>query len=331
MEFDAAPSPRRYPVATIAPKLPPAVACPPSTLVNRMRHPVRILILAASVLCSAPAPAAPGTLDRIHAQGVIHLGYRASSIPFSYLDADGKVQGYSQDLARRIVQAVQNHLELSTLEVKLVPITPQNRFLMIDSGRIDIECGSTTHNREREQLAAFSNTIFITGTRILTRSGGPIVDFADLAGQRVVTTAGTTSDQLLYKLNDRNGAAMTILSAHDHADAFATLQAGRAVAFVMDDALLFGVRAEATRPTDWVVTGKPQSFEAYACTIKKGDLAFKRVADQAITEFMRSGEAERLYLKWFTQPIPPNGLNLEFPLSEAMRTLFRSPNDEPLE
>lgn len=291
----------------------------------------RLALFLGALLAATASLAAPGTLDRIRAEGVIHLGYRASSAPFSYLDANGKVQGYSHEFALRIVEAVQRHLGLKKLEIRLVPITSQNRFLLVDSGRIDLECGSTTHNQDRERLATFSNTLFIAGTRLLTRSSSKIHDFDDLGGQRVVTTAGTTSDQLLYRLNAEREIAMTILSARDHDDAFATLEAGRASAYMMDDALLYGARAKAARPADWHVTGKPKSFEAYACMLKKGDLAFKRVVDEAIVVSMRSGEAERLYAQWFTQPIPAHGLNLEFPLSDAMRALFRNPNDEPLE
>ncbi|PKO58440.1 MAG: amino acid ABC transporter substrate-binding protein [Betaproteobacteria bacterium HGW-Betaproteobacteria-19] len=296
-----------------------------------MRFPTRILLFIAALIASPLANAAPGTLDRIREQGVIHLGYRVSSMPFSYLTPEGEVQGYSHAFALRITEAVRTHLGLSRLEVRLVPITSQNRFLLIDSGRIDLECGSTTHNHDREQLATFSNTLFIAGTRLLTRHDSPIRGFDDIAGQRVVTTAGTTSEQLLWRMNDRRARAMTIMSAHDHDDAFLSLQAGRASAFMMDDALLFGERAKAARPEDWRVSGKPQSFEAYACMLKKGDLALKRVVDQAITHTMRSGEAERLYLQWFTRPIPPHGLNLDFPLSDAMRALFRAPNDQPFE
>lgn len=296
-----------------------------------MNLPARILLFLAALLASPLAGAAPGTLDRIREQGVIHLGYRSSSIPFSYLTPDGAVQGYSHAFALRITEAVRTHLGLSRLDVRLVPITSQNRFLLIDSGRIDLECGSTTHNRDRERLATFSNTLFIAGTRLLARHDSPVREFDDLAGRRVVTTAGTTSEQLLRRMNNRSAQAMTIMSAHDHDDAFLALEAGRAAAFMMDDALLFGERAKAARPDEWRVSGAPQSFEAYACMLKKDDLAFKRVIDQAITHTMRSGEAERLYLQWFTQPIPPQGLNLAFPLSDAMRALFRKPNDEPYE
>lgn len=292
---------------------------------------LRTLLLTAMLLTGPVASAAPGTLDRIRSQGVIHLGHRIASMPFSYLAPDGEVLGYSQAFALQIAEAVRTHLGLSRLEIKLVPITSQNRFLLIDSGRIDLECGSTTHNREREKLASFSNTLFIAGTRLLTPRESPIRNFTDLAGQRVVTTAGTTSEQLLRRMNSRGGAPMTILSARDHDDAFLALQAGRAAAFVMDDALLFGERARAGRPEDWRVSGAPQSFEAYACMLKKGDLAFKRVVDQAITRIMRSGEAERLYLHWFTRPIPPHGMNLDFPLSDSMRALFRKPDDTPFE
>lgn len=280
---------------------------------------------------AAPAHAAPGTLDKIREHGVIHLGYRLSSVPFSYVDRNGEVVGYSHELALRVVEAVRRHLDLAHLEVRLVPITSQNRFMLIDSGRIDLECGSTTHNREREALASFSTTIFIAGTRLLVPRDSEINDFDDLIGKRVVTTAGTTSESHLRRLNEELGQRMTIVSTRDHAESYTTLRAGRASAFMLDDALLYGERARSGDAGAWRVTGTPRSYEAYACTLRRGDTAFKRVVDAAIADTMRSGEAERLYARWFTQPIPPSGLNLEFPLSASMRELYRNPNDQPLE
>ncbi len=269
-----------------------------------------------------------GTLDRIRAAGAIHLGYRASSVPFSYV-ADGQTMGYSHELALRVVDAVRRHLNLPDLPVRLVPITSKNRALLIENGRIDLECGSTTHSREREAGADFSTTIFVAGIRLLTRKDSGIRDFDDLAGRLVVTTAGTTSERLLRRRVRTDG--VMLVTAGDHADSFAVFQAGRADAFVMDDVILFAELAKAETPKDWIVTGTPQAFQVYACMMKKGDEAFKRVVDAALAETMTSGEAERLYARWFTQPIPPHGLNIGLPLSDAMRALYAAPNDKPLQ
>ncbi len=301
-----------------------------------MRSRLLAPLLAVAAFCATlpaaePAHAAPGTLDKIRAHGVIHLGYRLSSVPFSYVDGNGEVIGYSHAFALRVVDAVRRHLDLARLEVRLVPITSQNRFMLIDSGRIDLECGSTTHNREREALASFSTTIFIAGTRLLVPQDSAIDDFDDLVGKRVVTTAGTTSESHLRRLNETHDRRLTIVSTRDHAESYTTLRAGRASAFMLDDALLYGERARSGEAEAWRVTGTPRSYEAYACTLRRGDAAFKRVVDAAIADTMRSGEAERLYARWFTRPIPPFGLNLEFPLSAPMRELYRHPNDRPLE
>ncbi|NMG69373.1 transporter substrate-binding domain-containing protein [Parazoarcus communis] len=298
---------------------------------SRARAIITFFALTLAALLAVPANAAPGTLDRIRERGVVHLGYRVSSVPFSYVLPDGQVVGYAHAFALGIVEAIRKHLGLAHLGIELVPITSQNRFLLIDGGSIDLECGSTTHNREREQFASFSSTFFIAGTRMMVRTDSPIRGFKDLGAVRVVTTAGTTSEQLLRRLNNQQPEPAIIISAGDHHDAFLALQAGRATAFVMDDALLYGERAKAHTPQQWRITGEPQSFEAYACMLKRNDDAFKAVVDQAITKMMRSGEAESLYAKWFTQAIPPHGINLEFPLSDTMRTLFRKPNDRPLD
>ena len=201
----------------------------------------------------------------------------------------------------------------------------------MQNGTVDIECGSTTHNAERARQVAFSNTIFVIGTRLMTKKDSAIKDFPDLAGKNVVTTAGTTSERLIRKMNEDKKLAMNIISAKDHGEAFLTLETGRAVAFMMDDALLYGELAKARRPAEWTIVGTPQSFEAYGCMMRKDDPAFKKVADAALAKAMTSGEAEAIYKKWFTQPIPPKGLNLNFPISEAMQKLLKAPNDKAFE
>ncbi|MCE1176786.1 glutamate/aspartate ABC transporter substrate-binding protein [Oryzomicrobium sp.] len=284
---------------------------------------------------SATAVAAPQdlgpTLKKIKETNAITLGHRESSIPFSYYDDKQQVIGYSQELMLKAVDAVKAELKAPNLQVKMMPVTSANRITLVQNGTVDIECGSTTNNSERAKQVSFSTTIFIIGTRLMTKNTSGIKDFPDLAGKNVVTTAGTTSERLLRKMNEEKQMKMNIISAKDHGEAFLTLETGRAVGFMMDDALLYGEMAKAKRPADWVVVGTPQSFEAYGCMLRKDDPQFKKLVDAALTKAMTSGEAEKIYAKWFLNPIPPKGLNLNFPLSDAMKALYKAPNDKPFE
>ncbi|MGF6481364.1 glutamate/aspartate ABC transporter substrate-binding protein [Paraburkholderia sp. JPY419] len=272
-----------------------------------------------------------GTLKKIKDTGVISLGHRESSIPFSYYDDKQNVIGYSQDYAMKIVEAVKQKLNMPNLKVKLVPVTSQNRIPLVQNGTVDIECGSTTNNLERQQQAAFTNTIFVIGTRLMTKKDSGIKDFPDLKGKTVVTTAGTTSERLLRKMNQDKSMGMNIISAKDHGESFLTLSTGRAAAFMMDDALLAGERAKSSNPNDFVIVGTPQSREAYGCMLRKNDGDFKKVADDAIAKVQLSSEGETIYKRWFESPIPPKGLNLNFPMSDDMRALFKNPNDKAID
>ena len=269
-----------------------------------------------------------GTLKKIRDAGSISIGHRESSIPFSYYDDKNAVVGYSQDLVLLVVDAIKKKLNLPNLQVKLIPVTSQNRIPLIQNGTIDIESGSTTNNLERQQQVAFSDTIFIIGTRLLVKKDSGIQDFPDLKGKNVVVTAGTTSERLTREMNEKQSMKMNIISAKDHGESFLTLQSGRAVAFMLDDALLAGERAKARKPADWVIVGTPQSKEAYGMMMPKGDAQFKALVDETIAGAETSGDAEKLYQKWFQSPIPPKGLNLELPLSDDMKELFKSPNDK---
>ena len=272
-----------------------------------------------------------GTLKKIKDTGVISLGYRESSIPFSYYDEQQNVIGYSHEFMMKIVDAVKQKLNTPDLKTKLTPVTPQNRIPLVQNGTVDLECGSTTNNVEREQQVTFSNTIFVIGTRLMTRKDSGIKDWLDLKGKTVVTTAGTTSERLLRRMNQDKGMGMNIISAKDHEEAFQALASGRASAFMMDDALLAGERAKSGHPAEFVILGAPQSEEAYGCMMRKNDPEFKKVVDGAIAKIETSGEADQIYQKWFESPIPPKGLNLNFPESDAIRALFKSPNDKPID
>ena len=269
-----------------------------------------------------------GTLKKVKDAGFISVGHRESSIPFSYYDDKNQVVGYSQDLVMMVIEAVKKKLNLPNLEVKLIPVTSQNRIPLIQNGTIDIESGSTTNNLERQQQVSFSDTMFIIGTRLLVKKDSGIKDFADLKGKNVVVTAGTTSERLIREMNEKNKMGMNVISAKDHGESFLTLQSGRVVAFMLDDALLAGERAKARKPEDWVIVGTPQSKEAYGMMIPKGDDDFKKLVDGTIAQAETSGEAAKLYQKWFQSPIPPKGLNLDLPLSDDMKELFKNPNDK---
>ncbi|MFP1724657.1 glutamate/aspartate ABC transporter substrate-binding protein [Lonsdalea quercina] len=300
-----------------------------------MKRTIWISAILAGIACHAAyaedaSPSSTDTLQKIKARGLIVVGHRESSVPFSYLDNDQKVVGYSQEYSNAIVDAVKKQLGLPDLAVKMVPITSSTRIPLLQNGSIDFECGSTTNNAERQQQVAFSNSIFIVGGKLLVRKESGIGDFKDLAGKPVVTTAGTTNEILLNQLNDKNAMKMRIISAKDHSDAFRTLESGRAIAFYMDDPLLAGERAKAKRPDQWVIVGTPQSHEAYGCMLRKGDPAFKQLMDSTIAQAQTQGEAEKWYQRWFTQPIPPKNINMNFEMSEDMKALFKAPNDHIL-
>ncbi|VEB67078.1 Glutamate/aspartate periplasmic-binding protein precursor [Providencia rustigianii] len=280
--------------------------------------------------CAVQAEELNGTLKKIKDNGVIVVGHRESSVPFSYYDNSQKVVGYSQDYSNQIVDAVKKKLNMPDLQVKLIPITSQNRIPLLQNGTFDFECGSTTNNLERQKQAAFSNTIFVVGTRLLAKKDAGIKDFADLAGKNVVVTSGTTSEIILNQLNDQKNMKMRIISAKDHGDSFRTLESGRAVAFMMDDALLAGERAKAKQPAIWEIVGKPQTQEAYGCMLRKDDPQFKALIDETISTAQKSGTAEKSFNRWFNQPIPPKNLNLNFTLSDEMKALYKSPNDKAL-
>ncbi len=280
---------------------------------------------------AAPAgDAQQSTLDKIKANGVIVVGHRESSVPFSYYDNQQKVVGYSQDYSNAIVDAIKKQLNKPDLQVKLIPITSQNRIPLLQNGTFDFECGSTTNNLERQKQASFSDTIFVVGTRLLVKKGGPVKDFADLKGKAVVVTSGTTSEVLLHKLNEEKKMDMRIISAKDHGDSFRTLESGRAVAFMMDDALLAGERAKAKKQGNWEIVGTPQSREAYGCMLRKNDPEFKKLMDDTIAKVQTSGEAAKWFDKWFMNPIPPKNINMNFALSDDMKALFKEPNDKAL-
>ncbi|WP_322104651.1 transporter substrate-binding domain-containing protein [Paraburkholderia sp. J41] len=289
------------------------------------------------------------TLRKIRDTGTIVIGVREAAVPFSYR-ADGEhATGYSYEIAQQIVDAVRETLNLPGLRVRELSVSPQNRITLVQNGTVDLECSTATHTRERENDVAFSNSIFEFGVRMLVKRGSPVKDFGDLSGRTVVTTSGTTDERLLRRWNLERAMNMRIIVARSHADSFEAVRSGRAAAFVMDEPLLHAALAtgyvvgdapgqpvaQSARAVDdaraFAIVGTPAANEVYGCMFRRGDAAFKRLADRTIANLQRSGEAVALYHRWFESPIPPAGVNLDYPLSPSMKALFANPNDRPLD
>ncbi len=295
-------------------------------------HLLGAAIAVAVLSTSLQAAELTGTLKKIKESGSITLGHRDASIPFSYLGNDpSQPIGYSHDLQLKVVEAIKQQLQLPELKVRYTLVTSQTRIPLVQNGTVDLECGSTTNNVERQQQVDFSVGIFEVGTRLLTKKTSGINDFADLKGKNVVTTAGTTSERLIKSMNAEKQMGMNIISAKDHGEAFLMLESSRAVAFMMDDALLYGEMAKAKQPADWAVVGTPQSFEIYGCMVRKGDPEFKQTVDNAISATFASGAVNDIYNTWFMQPIPPKNLNLNFSMSDELKKLIANPTDKAAE
>ena len=269
-----------------------------------------------------------GTLQKIKDSGTIVVGYRDSSIPFSYIaDDPNQPMGYAHDLEMKVVEAVKQKLNMPDLNIRYNLITSQTRIPLVQNGTIDFECGSTTNNEERQKQVAFSNGFFEIGTRLLTGTDSGINDFEDLADKTLVTTAGTTSERYIRQYIDDNQMDTDLISAKDHGEGFLMLENGRADAFMMDDVLLAGEQAKAKNPDDWVIVGIPQSFEIYGCMMRKDDPEFKAVVDEALVNVFSSGEINAIYDKWFMNPIPPKNVNLNFEMSDNLKALIADPHD----
>ena len=271
-----------------------------------------------------------GTLKNIKETGAITLGYRESSIPFSYLDDSQKPVGYAMDICLEIVKAVKKELKLDRLEVKLNPVSSSARIPLMANGTIDLECGNTTNNVERQQQVWYTNTHFLTASRFVSKVESKIGSINDLKGKTVVAPAGSTNIKQALEFNSRLNLGMTVVPAQDQGEAFLMVETGRAVAFVQDDIVLAGLIANAKDPKAFVISedafSKP---EPYGIMLRKDDVAFKAVADAATSALYRSPEGPALYDKWFTQPIPPKGANLNIPMSPAMKHAFEKPTDSP--
>jgi glutamate/aspartate transport system substrate-binding protein len=294
---------------------------------------LKIVFVAVAVVAQSSLTLAQdltGTLQQIKEKGYITLGYRDGSVPFSYLNDQNKPVGFSMDICAKIVEAVKNKLSLDRLDVKLTPVTASTRIPLLANGTIDLECGNTTNNAERQKQVSYTNTHFLTASRYVTKVASKIKKIDDLKGKTVVSVAGSTNIKQVFEANATKNLSMTIIAAKDNAEAFLMVVTDRAAAYVQDDILLASLVAQSKEPKAYVISEDALSLpEPYGIILRRDDLPFKKIVDDATTALYTSAEGLALYAKWFTQPIPPNGINLNAPMSSAMKRAFERPTDSP--
>ena len=280
-----------------------------------------ILLAGALALPPALAQELTGTLKKIKDSGSVVVGYRESSLPFSYLNAARRPIGYSIDLCLEIVEEVKDALGLEDLDVKYIAVTPENRIDMVVSGKVDLECGSTTNNVERQKRVAFSPVIFVSGTKLMVRRPVTIRSYRDLKDKTVAVTAGTTNLAAMKTLSEKQKLGMRFMVAKDHAHSFALVEKGQADAFATDDVLLYGLIAKSGRPRDFQVIGDFLSYDPYGIMYRKADPDFAAVVKDAFERLATSRELEQIYNTWFLRKLP-TGERLNLAMSAQLRSIF---------
>ncbi len=290
--------------------------------------PARLALAVCAVLAMNAAEAQAGTLGKVRATRAFTLGVRDASIPFSFVDENQNAVGYSVDLCRRVAEAVKKELKMPDLEVKRQVVTSANRIPLIANGTVDIECGSTVNNIERQKIVAFSDTTFLVNTKLVAKKASGIRSIQDLKGKAVAVTAGTNTMQKVYEINNRLGLGLTILPGKDHPESFMFVETGRAVAFFEDDILLAGLAANSKSPNDYALVAiEGMDADPYALMMRRDDPAFKRLVDATIQQVFSSGDIYGIYDQWFTKPIPPRGIVLSFPQSAQWKRIVAHPTD----
>jgi glutamate/aspartate transport system substrate-binding protein len=289
-----------------------------------------LVVAAAAFTTQACAQELTGTLKKVKDTGTITIGYRDSSIPFSYLDDNQKPIGFAIDICRVIVDGVKAELKLDKLQVEFTPVTSSTRIPLLANGTIDLECGSTTNNPERLKQVAFTNTHFLTATRFVSKKASKLDTIDDLKGKSVASSSGTTNIKQLTEANAARNLGINIIPAKEHAESFLMVETDRAVATVLDDILLASFVAGSKDPSAYVISkdafSKP---EPYGIMMRKDDPAFKKVVDAATAALYKSADGQKLYDKWFMQTIPPKGLNLNTPIGAELKHEFANPSDSP--
>jgi glutamate/aspartate transport system substrate-binding protein len=271
------------------------------------------------------------TLKKIKDSGSVTMGVRESSGALSYTLGDGKYTGFHYEVCQHVLADIQKQLGLAKLDIKYQPVTSQNRIPLVQNGTVDIECGSTTNNATRQKDVAFAPSLYVEEVRIAVKANSGITSIANLSGKTVATTTGTTSVQLLRKHERANNVDIKELMGKDHSDSFLLLESGRADAFVMDGQILAGLISKSKAPADYKIVGEVISVEPIGIMYRKDDPAFKKAVDDSVKAMAKSGEAAKLYDKWFMQPIPPTNTKVGLPASEMTKAAWANPTDKPLE
>jgi ABC-type amino acid transport substrate-binding protein len=284
--------------------------------------------LTAALLCST-ALAQSDTLSKIKETGSIRIGGRDSQIPFSYKPTGGgDPVGFTNDICLKIVDAVKAKLGMPNLEVKYTILTSTNRIPLLTNGTVDLDCATTTNTVQRQQQVAFAPSHFVTNITAAVKKSSGINSLSELSGKTVSTVSGSTAVQLLRAYRKAGNADVQELAGKDTADAFLLLASDRSVAYILDDVQLAGLIATSPKPGDYkILTGESLRQEPYGIMYRKDDPQFKELVDKTVTDLMKSGAIEQLYAKWFTKPIPPSNANLNFPMSEAVKEIYKNPNN----
>ena len=285
------------------------------------------MLIAAALALPAAAQELTGTLKKVKDGGSITLGHRDASIPFSYYDDKQQVVGYSMDLCHRIVDAVKAELKMPKVDVKYQLVTSANRIPLMANGTIDLECGSTTNNLDRQKQVSFTITHFVTANRFVGKKSSDLRKLEDLKGKTLVSTAGTTNIKQITELNAQRNLSASIVSANGHSEAFLMVESGRAAAFVMDDILLYSLVANSKNPSEWAISEYAFSVEPYGIMLRRDDPPFKKVVDDAMIALYKSGEINKIYPKWFLAPVPPKGINLNVAMSDQFKRVIANPTD----
>ena len=294
----------------------------------RFLHPLLLLFLVTSLGPAVHAQSVTqSTLEKIRDYRAIYVGVREASVPFSYMVGD-EPMGYSIEICDRITDAIKAALNDPALRVVKVPVTSSSRFLMLQAGTVDLECGSTTNTRIRQQLVSFGLTTFVSGVKAAVRRDSKVRQIADLDGKVVVTTSGTNTERTVRSVLNMRKVSGLFKAARSHPDSLGMVVSSQADAFVIDDALLAGLIASSAQSDKLRILEENFGYEPYSIVMRRNDPEFKKIIDQALRGMMQSGELERLYNKWFMSPIPPKGINMNLPMSGLLKELIRNPNDD---
>ncbi|SFP77210.1 L-glutamate-binding protein /L-aspartate-binding protein [Bradyrhizobium sp. Ghvi] len=282
---------------------------------------------AITMLSVSTAQAGP-TLDSIKSKKAITIGYREASIPFSYLGGDQKPVGFSLDLCGHIVDRLKVDLGTPDLQIKLTPVNSSNRIPLIQNGTIDIECGGTASNKQRQEQVSFSVSTFASQTAWLTKSSSGLKAPKDLKGKTIVVTQGSDALGIAKGISQDEALNLTIVQAKDHAESLLLLTTGRAAAWVEADILLAGMKADYSKPDELTfLKANYGTIYYYALMFSKDDSDFKKMVDDVLSKLMASGEFTKIYDKWFMAAIPPKNINLNFPMTEALKERVGHPSD----